>query len=228
LTVFKLHFGKLTVKLYTKGERVLRVEAIAHNAKKLPFGRSLPNFPKIANHLKQILLRFVGVLHCVDHVFISDDTLDELHTSSQVGRTRVGGINLNLPRLRAVIEAVISLAAAPKGFAVSDLAPKVRKILGLDPDKYTTRQASYDLKKLRGKNWVLKIGTSRKYETTPSGLRAMTALLVLREKVIKPVLAGATKPKPGPKPKHQHPIDAHYRDVQVAMHNLFQVLGVAV
>jgi hypothetical protein len=31
LTIFKLHFGKLTLKAYTKGERVLRFEAIVHN-----------------------------------------------------------------------------------------------------------------------------------------------------------------------------------------------------
>jgi hypothetical protein len=30
-TVFKLHFGKLTLKAYTKGEHVLRFEAIARN-----------------------------------------------------------------------------------------------------------------------------------------------------------------------------------------------------
>ena len=31
LTVLKLHFGRLTGKAYTKGERVLRFDAIAHN-----------------------------------------------------------------------------------------------------------------------------------------------------------------------------------------------------
>jgi len=29
LTIFKLHCGKLTLKIYTKGERVLRIEAVA-------------------------------------------------------------------------------------------------------------------------------------------------------------------------------------------------------
>ena len=33
LTVFKLHFGPLTAKLYSKGERVLRCEAIVHNVR---------------------------------------------------------------------------------------------------------------------------------------------------------------------------------------------------
>jgi hypothetical protein len=35
LTIFKLHCGKLTLKIYTKGERVLRIEAITHNSREL-------------------------------------------------------------------------------------------------------------------------------------------------------------------------------------------------
>ena len=35
LTIFKLHCGKLTLKIYTKGERVLRIEAVAHNTREL-------------------------------------------------------------------------------------------------------------------------------------------------------------------------------------------------
>jgi len=40
---------------------------------------------------------------------------------------------------------------------------------------YQPRQAAYDLKKLRGKKLVSKIGSSRRYEATPEGLKAMTA-----------------------------------------------------
>ena len=35
LTLFKVHFGRLTLKGYTKGERVLRFEAVVHNTKEL-------------------------------------------------------------------------------------------------------------------------------------------------------------------------------------------------
>lgn len=41
LTIFKAHFGLLTVKAYSKGERVLRLEAITHNTKALGVGRVL-------------------------------------------------------------------------------------------------------------------------------------------------------------------------------------------
>jgi hypothetical protein len=227
LTVFKLHFGKLTVKLYTKGAHVLRIEVIVHNTSALPTGRALTKFPEIITSLRQMLNRCLDCLHCLDHAFISDDTLDQLPRSAQVGQTRVGGIDLNQPRLRAVMEAVVTLALQPFGFTVSMLAAKVRDILGLSPEAYHPRQAAYDLKKLRGKQLIRKMENSRRYEASPEGLRTMTALLVLREKVIKPVLAGAAKPKPGPKPKHQSPLDVLYQAIQLAMRHLFEALGIA-
>jgi hypothetical protein len=46
LTIFKLRCGKLTLKIYTKGERVLRMEAMAHNTLELHCGRSLEEVPR--------------------------------------------------------------------------------------------------------------------------------------------------------------------------------------
>jgi hypothetical protein len=227
LTVFKLHFGKLTVKLYTKGEHVLRVEAIVHNTKALPCGRSLPKFAEIVTRLKAILIRFLNVVRCVDAAGLGQTPLDEWPTPSQVGRARGGGVDLNQPRMRAVIEAVLALAAMPQGFSCSQVAAKVREILGVADTADTARQAAYDLKKLRGKQVVHPIDHTRRYETVLDGLQAMVALLLLREKVIQPVLAGAGKPKPGPKPKNQSVIDAHYRTLQITLRNLFQAIGLA-
>ena len=46
LTLFKVHFGLLTLKGYTKGERVLRFEAIVHNTKTLKTGRGAGEVPR--------------------------------------------------------------------------------------------------------------------------------------------------------------------------------------
>ncbi len=224
LTVFRLHLGKLTVKLYTKGEHVLRIEVVIHNTKELHCGRALSKFSVIISRLQGIVNRFLNVLRAIDVASISDAQLDTLPLASQVGHTRVGGVDINKPRLRAVIESVIALASAPSGFSSSDVAAKVQAVTHMS---YTPRQAAYDLKKLRGKNVVGKIGTSRRYETVPEGLQAVAALLVLRDKVIKPVLAGVGKPRRGPKPKDQSPIDAHYETIRVEMRNLFQTIGIA-
>lgn len=225
LTVFKLHFGKLTAKMYSKGERVLRIEVIVHNTKELHCGRSLPKFSQIVLRLKEILNRFLNALRCIDIAAISDDSLDEWPKPSWVGQTRVGGVNVNQPRMQAVIEAVIGLAAAPQGFRCANLAEKVQNMAFKD---YTPRQAAYDLKKLRGKNLVRKIDNSRRYEPVPEALQNMAALLILREKVLKPILAGAGKPKRGPKPKDRSQTDIHYANIQTEMHSLFQTIGLAV
>jgi hypothetical protein len=47
------HCGKLTLKIYTKGERVLRVEAIVHNTQELDCGRSLEKFPEIVSRSRR-------------------------------------------------------------------------------------------------------------------------------------------------------------------------------
>jgi hypothetical protein len=228
LTVFKIHFGKLTVKLYTKGERVLRSEAIAHNTKALHCGRALPKFPLIVAQLQQILLRFLDVLDCVDCTFIDDDTFDNLSRPGQVGSKPVAGIDLSQPRSRAVLNAVIALASSPTGFSASSLAAKVQEFLGLDPQSYKPRHASYDLKKLRGKQWVLPIGKSRSYQVLPLGLRTMTALLVLREKVFRPLLAGARSTASPSLPDRSTSLDELYRILRSDLQNLFGLLSISV
>lgn len=47
LTLFKVHFGLLTLKGDAKGERALRFEAIVQNTKTLHTGRALDKFPDI-------------------------------------------------------------------------------------------------------------------------------------------------------------------------------------
>ena len=46
LTIFKLHCGKLTLKIYTKGERVLRIEVVVHKLQHCSVGARWRSFPK--------------------------------------------------------------------------------------------------------------------------------------------------------------------------------------
>ena len=78
LTVFQVHYGKMTLKIYTKGERVLRIEVIVHHTKELHGGRSVEYFPKIVTQLKEILERFLNLLYCIDACFIGETLLEKL------------------------------------------------------------------------------------------------------------------------------------------------------
>ena len=206
LTVFKVHFGLLTLKGYTKGARVLRFEAITHNTRQLGCGRALERFPQIAARLAGMCQRFCTALDCVDIGFIPGGTLDQLPLPAQLGASRVGGIDVNKPRIRAALAAVLALAASPDGFTVADMTAKVHTMTGQTHATYNTRQAAYDLRKLRGKQLAGKPARTRRHYLPGPAARTISALLTLRDHVIAPILAGHPDPPARPRP---HQADPH-------------------
>ena len=227
LTVFKVHFGKITFKGYTKGERVLRFEAIVHNTSALKCGRVLERFPAIVASLQVSLEKFLNSLDKIDSAFISDEEWENLPSPSVVGKARVGGIDVNKPRMRAVLKAVLSLSSSPNGFSASAVASEVCHLTGQSPNAYRASHAAYDLRKLRGKNLIYREGSSRHYNASGHGLQGMAATLVLREQVIKPVLAGVSRKERESSDKPGNPLDACYATVRYGMKNLLSELGFA-
>ena len=210
-------------------ERVLRIEVVVHNTQQLQCGHSLEKFPRILIQARDILERFMDALSCIDQCFIADSMLEELPAPSSVGKTKVGGIDLNKARMRWVVEALITLGVSPsaRGFTASDLARQVRLLSNQAESDYGPRRAAYDLKKLRAKNIVQRIGQTRRYESTASGLRTMVALVVLRNKAIKPLLAAARRRRKSRGAQNPRPIDKHYETIRTAMQGVFDELGLA-
>jgi len=229
LTVFKVHFGKLTLKVYAKGERVLRIEAIAHNAKELRCGNSLERFPQIILLLRQMLIRFLNALRCVDMSFLDPNVLERLPRPTWRGERRLAGIDTNQPRMRAVLEALMSLAPDPRGFSISELASKVRERTAWSESEYGNRRAAYDLAKIRGKGLVERIPKRRRYRAVLSRFQSICALLVIREKVLKPLIASAGDLRHARRGESKKPgiIDIHYRDLQKRLRETLHLLGVA-
>jgi hypothetical protein len=223
LTLFKVHFGLVTLKGYTKGERVLRLEAIVHNTKALGTGRVLEKFPLIVARLAGMTDRFATVLDCVTVAFLPDGLLDQLPTPTRIGATRVGGVDLNQPRTRHALAAALALAPADNGFTVAEFTAKVHAITG--DTGYTVRQAAYDLRKLRGKQLLVKPGRTRRYHVPTQAARTITALIVLRDQVIAPILAGVRSPRMGRKPAAWTAVDRDYEQLRIHMHTLFDHLG---
>jgi hypothetical protein len=188
---------------------VLRFEATVHNAKELRCRRSLDNFDQIIDRLAGMADRFATALDCADTGFLPDGVLDELPLPAQAGASRIAGIDLNKPRIRAALAAALALAPAPGGFTVAEHAVRVRQITG--HDGYTIRQAAYDLRKLRGKQLVDKPGRTRRYHVPPPAARTISALLTLRDHVIAPILAGVRSPRRDASPESGPPPTATTR-----------------
>src|SRR5271165_1204226 len=226
LTVSKVHFGLLTLKGYTKGARVLRFEAITHNTRQLGCRRALDRFPQIVARLAGMCQRFCTALDCVDIGFIPGGTLDQLPLPAQLGASRVGGIDVNKPRIRAALAAVLALAPSPDGFTVADMTAKVHAMTGQTHATYNTRQAAYDLRKLRGKQLISKPGRTRRYYLPGPAARTISALLTLRDHVIAPILAGVKIRRHDHVPARLTPIDQDYEHLRTDMAKLFSHLGI--
>jgi hypothetical protein len=127
------------------------------------------------------------------------------------------------------VQALIALGVSPsaRGFTASELARQVRLLSNQTESDYGPRRAAYDLKKLRAKNILRRIAQTRRYQSTASGLRAMVALVVLRNKAIKPLLAAAQRRRKSRGAQNPRPIDRHYETIRMAMQGVFDELGLA-
>lgn len=108
---------------------------------------------------------------------------------------------------------------------VAEFTAKVQAMTGLAG--YTTRQAAYDIRKLRAKHLADKPGRSRRYRIPPEAARTIAALLTLRDQVIAPILAGMHSPRMGRKPKVWTAVDRDYEQIRIDMQALFGHLGLS-
>jgi hypothetical protein len=119
------------------------------------------------------------------------------------------------------------LAVVPEGFTVAEFTAQVRAMTGQTPNAYGTRQGAYDLRKLRGKQLVIKPGRTRRYHVPGDAARTITALLTVRDKVIAPLITGIRTPRRGRPPKHWTNVDRDYETLRRNVQTLLNRLGIA-
>jgi hypothetical protein len=75
---------------------------------------------------------------------------------------------------------------------------------------------------------VERVGKTRTYRATQAGLKAIAALVVLREKAIRPLLAAAQETRPSRGSQNPTALGRHCETVQVGiMAGILRELGVA-
>jgi hypothetical protein len=91
---------------------------------------------------------------------------------------------------------------------------------------YSCRQAAYDLLKFRGKHLVRSVGKSRLYEPTSSGLTMISEIMVLRERVLEPLIRGTVHRKCNT-PFDPTSSDQRYQSMREQLEEIFRDLGLA-
>lgn len=185
----------MVIKMYDKGERVLRIEVVCHNIgeRYKNLRRSVDNFPMIIKELRQILEAFINALYFSHVAFIDKGEFDQLNQPSKKGQHRLAGINLDKPGCRNVMKAVLELSTKPDGFTSKAVAEKYAQIAEIPDQSYKPRHAAYDLRKLTAKELVERKENSRKYHITSKGISMIVATAIIRDKIFKPIVAAIGK-----------------------------------
>lgn len=225
LTVFKLHWRYWSLKLYDKGARLLRGESVEHNVKKGKTRGRVDRWGEIVEDLKGRLIRFLNAVELLDHGLLDKGRLDFWRRPSEKGKKRLAGIDIENARMRVVLNAVISLAHVPEGFTRSKLIETIKKQPGWRD--YKPHNASYDLRKLRGKGVLETRPGSLKNHVNTRNLREIATRLIIREKVLKPICAKSAG-KFRQKIESDSALGEQYENVRADFENLFEILNLEV
>lgn len=229
LTIFKIHFGKITLKLYDKDERVLRAEVVVHNAKELKCKRSVSNFEEIVSKLSIIMNNFMDNL-CYTHVsLLKDDSFKQLTSPSKKGEKRLAGVDINKTRTIAIMESVLALAIKPNGYTAKDITILMKEKLDKKEAKdYTPAKAAYDMRKLRGKGLVEKIEKRRNYKTTKKGMETIITVLTLTQKTMPILLSSVNKDTISDNPVEMQAIDKIYLNIRNQIKEIQKLYGMKI
>lgn len=222
MTIFKIHFGKITVKLYDKGERTLRSEVVVHNAKALKLKRGVEFFGQIVHKLQELMDSFMNSLLYAHVSLVEGGLLENLSLPTIRGKARLAGLDISKERTLNLMEVVLSLSIKPGGFTARDVALKMAKKMG---QEYSTRNASYDIKKLRGKQMILKKGRTIKYELSPQGAQKMIAILALVRNKLPITLSALNDEQIKSDLKPISEIEQHYLNLRTEIRAIAQHYG---
>ena len=227
--VLRSYYQTSYVKLYGKPDqagvdRCLRAEVCINDPRHLGVPRSLSYLPELVQKMTDTAQRYLDL-----HAELLDTTVDagdvaHLAQPTLRGRRRIPGIRLHDDRVLRLLEVLLQPAGLVADWTVANLHARVLERFHLSPLDYRPSQLRYDLWKLRAKGLVERVGTSRRYRVTDSGLRLGTLLVKLRFRLLGPLVTLVTRPRP----RRAAPPDATeaaLRNVGHALDHLFSALA---
>jgi hypothetical protein len=229
------HYRSSRIKQYFREHRALRTETVICNTRDFGIGRRVTAENWIA-------LRAVGEAanqrlcdaQAADARPAPDVvTFSEVTRPSTVDGQHAAGLRFGDPRVMAVMAAIVGFTHLLAGF---DNPALVRLVTTLLDQPYTSRQATYDLRRLKRKGLIVRLPGRHRYQLTALGRRVAVLFTKTYNRVLAPGLA-ALDPRLPPElarrspPRHRlaaarsHPRPIHQHHTH---HDLNLQLGLTV
>jgi hypothetical protein len=193
LTILRTRYGRTLLKQYNNQQRTFRTEVCTNDPTDLYLRKGIQNLDALRQRLLELMAHFQSAQAPILETSCHRGELTALAEPGRVNDTPTAGIRLENERVMAALAALPQLAHRPGGFRSAEMRDLVQRRLGRP---YSSSQASYDLRKLRGKRLVETVPGRRRYRATREGIRVAVLLLKLREELLEPVLAAGRRRPP--------------------------------
>jgi hypothetical protein len=115
-------------------------------------------------------------------------TLERLVTPSTNGGQRVPGLRVGAPRTMRILAALGCAGLSFKAFSNAEFRAVLIEQVGAEPREATPARVGYELRKLRGKGLIRKVGGRNRYTLTDLGYRVALYLTKLHQRLLTPTL----------------------------------------
>jgi hypothetical protein len=196
----QIHYKSSKAKAYLKEGRALRVETTVNNAEDFALHKTLnaENWRALRRVGAQTNARFLAALGEGQPGLPDPSTLESVVLPSVHDGQRAPGLRFGEPRTMALLGSIAAFAHVVGGLTNRSL--RAQMATHWHPD-YSSAQASYDLRRLRLKGFVVRIEGTNTYRVTTHGLRIAAFFTHLAARVIVPALtdlALLARPRPSP------------------------------
>lgn len=214
----QIHYKSSKVKAYLKERRALRVEATLNNANDFGLHKTLhtDNWRALRRLGADTNARFLAALGEGQPGLPDPATIESVVLPSVADGQRAPALRFGDPRTMALLASIASFAHVIGGLTNKALRSHMTSLW--EPD-YGSAQATYDLRRLRLKDFIERIPGTHTYRVTPHGYRIAAFFTQLAARVIIPALtdlASLSRPRP-PAPR---PLTAAWESYERELTNL--------
>lgn len=185
----QVHYRSSKTKAYFKDLHGVRVETTINNPADFGVKKTVnaANFDQLRAIGQATNARFLeavgeGAPPPPDTAALEKVVMPSLHDG-----LKAPGFRFGEPRARALLASIVAFCHVMGGLTNNGL---VRTMRSLHDPAYSTRQATYDLRRLRRKGFIERVPGRNHYRVTPHGRAMATTMTKLYARVVVPALSG--------------------------------------
>ncbi|GAB4505636.1 MAG: hypothetical protein Fur0043_26330 [Anaerolineales bacterium] len=182
----RIPYKHSVLKQYLKDGRGLRSEMMFNNTQDFGLTRGLKNFTTLFDMGRHFNNRLLEQEMISQDCFVPIQTIQELGQSTIENGQRASALRFADRRVMALLGALAGQSYIIKPLGNRSLRPIVEQLLGAT---YSTAQMTYDLRRLRLKKLIERIGNSYRYRLTELGIKVVTFFTKLYQRLFRPGLA---------------------------------------